>query len=494
MISSQTRLFIDGQWVAPQSSQTIPVISPVTEEEFATIPDGGTADVDAAVAAARRAFDSGPWPRMSHRERADILGRVADELDKRTDEMADAMVAEMGSPITQAKFGQVPVTSELLRYYAENVDSYEWEVRRPAYNAMNEGFDVMVQQAPYGVVGAIPPWNGPQICGMMKYAPALLAGCTIVVKPSPEASLNYVGFAEAFEAAGIPSGVFNVVTGGVETSKYLVSHPDVDKVAFTGSVEVGRSIGEACATLMRPVTLELGGKSAAIIRDDADLDNAIERLLGQMFFVSGQACNAPSRILASANRYEEVVDAFVAAVDKLPLGLPTDPETVVGPMANEAQKKRVQRYVEIGKEEGAKVALGGGVPEGFDKGWFVDKTVFRDVDNSMRIAQEEIFGPVLCIIKYEDDDDALRIANDSSLGLAGSVWTADIQKGYEMAGALRSGALGVNNHGFDPATPLAGRKNSGIGCERGLEAVYDYVTPRAILVPSEAEVAAPYII
>ncbi|MFZ2238842.1 MAG: aldehyde dehydrogenase [Gordonia amarae] len=494
MISSQTRLFIDGAWVKPQSSQTIPVISPVTEEEIATIPDGGTADIDAAVAAARTAFDSGPWPRMSHRERAEVLKRVADELDKRTDDMAEAMVAEMGSPITQAKFGQVPVTSELLRYYAENVDSYEWETRRPTYNALNDGFDVMVQQAPYGVVAAIPPWNGPQICGMMKYAPALLTGCTIVVKPSPEASLNYVGFAEAFEAAGIPNGVFNVVTGGVETSKYLVSHPDVDKVAFTGSVEVGRSIGEACATLMRPVTLELGGKSAAIIRDDADLDDAIERLLGQMFFVSGQACNAPSRILASANRYEEVVDAFVAAVDKLPLGLPTDADTVVGPMANQAQKERVQRYVEIGKGEGAKVALGGGVPDGFDKGWFVDKTVFRDVDNSMRIAQEEIFGPVLCIIKYEDDEDALRIANDSSLGLAGSVWTADVQKGYEMAGALRSGALGVNNHGFDPATPLAGRKNSGIGCERGLEAVYDYVTPRAILVPSEAEVTAPYII
>lgn len=495
MTSSQSKFFVGGEWKSPLTSETIPVVSPVTEQPIATIPDGGIPDIDRAVAAAREAFDHGPWPRMSHRERAQILLRVSAELDKRTDPMAETLMAEMGSPISQARYGQIPFTAELLRYYAENVDTYDWEVRRPTYNAGNDGYDVMVQLAPYGVVGAIVPWNGPQIVAMMKIAPALLTGCTMVVKPAQEASLNFVGFAEAFEAAGVPPGVINIVTGGVDAGTHLVSHPDVDKVAFTGSVAVGRAVAQACATLLRPVTLELGGKSAAIIRDDADLDYAVEQLLSQMFFVSGQACNAPSRILASSDRYEEVVEAFVEAVRSAPLGLPDDPATVVGPMTTRAQKERVLRYVEIGKAEGAQVAIGGGQPEGFDRGWFVDKTVFRDVDNSMRIAQEEIFGPVISIIRYEDDEDALRIANDSPLGLSGSVWTADIEKGYAMAGAMRSGALGVNLHGLDPATPLAGRKNSGIGVERGLEAVYEYVTPRAIFVPSSAtELKAPFII
>ena len=321
---------------------------------------------------------------------------------------------------------------------------------------MNEGFDVMVQQAPYGVVGAIPPWNGPQICGMMKYAPALLAGC-IVVKPSPEASLNYVGFAEAFEAAGIPSGVFNVVTGGVETSKYLVSHPDVDKVAFTGSVEVGRSIGEACATLMRPVTLELGGKSAAIIRDDADLDNAIERLLGQMFFVSGQACNAPSRILASANRYEEVVDAFVAAVDKLPSAcLPTRngrrPHGQRGPEEARAAPRRDRQG--RGRQGRTRWRCPRRLRQGLVRRQ--DRVPGRRQLDADRAG--EIFGPVLCIIKYEDDDDALRIANDSSLGLAGSVWTADIQKGLRDGRRTAFGRPRRQQSRLRPATPLAGRK------------------------------------
>jgi len=490
MIESQTMHFVDGTWMAPLSSRTLPVISPVTEETIATIPDGGAADVDRAVAAARRALDHGEWPRMSPQQRAQRLLLVADELEKRADAMAEVLTAEMGSPITQSRFGQIPTTYELLRYYAEHVDSYAWEQRRPTYSPMNDGFDVMVQQAPIGVVGAIVPWNGPQITAMMKVAPALLAGCTMVMKPAPEASLNFVGFAEAFEAAGVPAGVLNIITGGVEAGSSLVAHPDVDKVAFTGSVEVGRIIGNECGRLLKPVTLELGGKSAAILREDADLVTAIDSLLMPMLFVSGQACNAPSRILAPASRYEEVVDAVVKAVQARPLGLPEDPETAVGPMTSRAQQERIQRYVEIGRKEGANVALGGGVPEGYDRGWWVDATVFRDVDNSMQIAQEEIFGPVISILRYEDDEDAVRIANDSKLGLAGSVWTADIAKGYEMASALRSGCLGVNLHGLDPAAPLAGRKNSGVGCERGLEAVYDYVTPKAVFVPSTATALA----
>jgi betaine-aldehyde dehydrogenase len=491
---TQERFFVDGDWIEPRTASRLPMISPVTEDRIGFIPDAAAEDVDRAVAAARRAFDEGDWPRMAPRDRAAALSRFADELEKRGEEMASVLTAEMGSPITQSRFGQIPMTVALLRYYVDQVDRYVWEERRPSADAANADLDVMVQQSPLGVVGAITPWNGPQICTMMKVAPALLAGCTMVIKPAPEASLNFVGFAEAFEAAGLPPGVLNIVTGGAAVGERLVSHPDVDKVAFTGSVGVGRAIAEACATLLRPVTLELGGKSPAIMLDDADLDDAMPKLLMPMLFVSGQACNAPTRILASSRRYDDVVDALVAAMDAVPLGLPDDPTTGVGPMASRAQRDRVLRYVDIGRAEGAKVALGGGVPAGFETGWFVDKTVFRDVDNSMRIAQEEIFGPVCSVIRYEDEADALRIANDSPLGLAGSIWTADVEHGYDLISRLRSGCLGVNSHGLDAAAPLAGRKNSGLGCERGPEALYDYVSPRAVLVARTAsELAASYI-
>lgn len=482
----QHLLFVDGDWVAPDSTTSLPVISPVTEAPIGQIPDASIADVDRAVVAARRAFDSGNWTGLSAAERAQILARAADELDKRREAMALTLTTEMGSPITQSRTGQIPMTVDLLRYYVESVEDIAWEERRHTRDAMNADSDVVVQRAPLGVVAAIVPWDGPQICTMMKVAPALLAGCTMVIKPAPEASLNFVGFAEAFEAAGLPPGVLNIVTGGSAVGEHLVSHPHVDKVAFTGSVAVGTVIAQACSTLLRPVTLELGGKSAAVLLDDADLGVALPKLLLPMFFVSGQACIAPSRILAPCTRYDEVVEALVTAVEAMPLGRPDDPATAVGPMASHAQRDRVERYVEIGRSEGAKVACGGGRPADFDQGWFVDKTVFRDVDNSMRIAQEEVFGPVLTVIPYTDDEHALQIANDSSLGLAGSVWTGDVERGYSLLSRLRSGCLGVNAHGLDAAAPLAGRKNSGLGCERGLEAIADYTSPRSIFVPRDA--------
>jgi aldehyde dehydrogenase (NAD+) len=483
MTLEQQTHYVDGQWVAPLSTERLPVVNPATEEVYGGIPDSSAADVDRAVEAARRAFYESDWRHRTPAARAEVLGRVADELAKRGEDMSVVLTSEMGSPISQSRFGQMPVTVELLRYYIANADAYPWQVRKPSWDAANKDLDVVVQQEPIGVVGAITPWNGPQICTMMKVAPALLAGCTMVFKPAPEASLNFVGFAEAFEAAGLPPGVLNIITGGAATGEHLVTHQDVDKVAFTGSVGVGRTIATLCAERLRPVTLELGGKSPAVLLEDADIESAVASLLVPMLFVSGQACNAPTRILAPRSRYGEVVDALVAAMEAIPLGDPMDPATGVGPMTSKAQRERVLSYVEAGKAEGATVALGGGRPAGFDRGWYVDKTVFADVDNSMKIAQEEIFGPVCAVLGYDDEDDAVRIANDSRLGLAGSVWTADPEHGFAVASRLRSGSLGVNAHGLDAAAPLAGMRDSGIGCERGIEAIDDYVSPKGILVP-----------
>lgn len=478
-----TTFYIGGSRVAPSGGETLPVISPVTERPFASIPDAGGADVDRAVAAARQAFDHGDWPRLAPQERAAVMVRLADEFEKRSEAIASTLTSEMGCPITVSRQAQVPGGIDLLRYYASLADSYTFEHRRPTYDAANSGLDVVVRKDPIGVVGAIVPWNGPYFTLMMKVGPALLAGCTMVIKPSPEASLSFAAFADAVEAAGVPPGVINIITGGAAAGRHLVTHPQVDKVAFTGSTEVGRRIAGMCAELLRPVTLELGGKSAAILLEDADVESAVDELLVWLLFAAGQCCVAPSRILAPRSRYDEIVDAVVSAMQRVPFGDPNDPSVVVGPLATAGQRDRVLGYYQRGVAEGAKVALGGGRPSDFGTGWYVEKTVFRDVDNSMTIAQEEIFGPACGITPYSDVDDAVRIANDSRFGLAGSVWTADVEHGYHVASRLRAGGLGVNNHRLDCASPIAGLRESGIGVERGVEAIDDYVETKGILVP-----------
>lgn len=483
---TQKEFFIDGQWVAPEGTDTVTILNPATEEVSGSFVDGTNADMDRAVAAARTAFDRGPWPRMAPTERAEIIMRATQNLRRYNDEMAHTLTAEMGSPISQSLGAQMPVAVDVFEYYASLASTYEWEARRPTYDAGNAGYEIIVRQEPVGVVAAIIPWNGPQIVAAMKIGPALISGSTVILKPAPEATLNFIQFANAFKEAGLPEGVLNIVPAGREVGEYLVTHPGVDKVTFTGSTDAGRRIGSLCGSLIRRVTLELGGKSAAILLDDVNLDTAIEALVGPMMFISGQACNAQTRILAPRSRYEEVIDAMVSTISAVPFGDPRDEATFVGPLASSRQRDRVESYLALGKKEGANVAMGGGRPSDYPKGWYTDKTIFRDVDNSMRIAQEEIFGPVYVVIPYDDTNDAISIANDSPYGLAGSVWTEDEAAGIEVARQIRTGGLGVNYYNLDAASPFGGFKNSGIGRERGLEGLSAYLETQSILVKSQA--------
>jgi aldehyde dehydrogenase (NAD+) len=342
-----------------------------------------------------------------------------------------------------------------------------------------------------GVVGAIVPWNVPQFVTMSKLAPALLAGCSIVLKPSPETPLDAFLMAEILDEAGIPDGVISVIPAGREVGEHLVRHPGVDKIAFTGSTAAGRRIGAICGEQLKRVSLELGGKSAAIILDDADLAATVEGLKFASLMNNGQACVAQTRILASRSRYDEVVDAVATMVGGLQVGDPEDPATEVGPLVAERQQERVEKYIAVGQEEGARVVVGGnGRPEGTERGWYVQPTVFAGVTNEMRIAREEIFGPVLSVIPFDDVDDAVRIANDSEYGLAGSVWTGDLDVGMDVARRVRTGTYGINQYTMDFVAPFGGFKSSGIGREFGKEGLEHYLELKSIVPPGGGVAAA----
>jgi len=475
----QDKLFIGGEWVDPAGSEVIEVISPHTEEVVGRVPDGTAADIDRAVAAARTAFDEGEWPRMAPADRIAAVQRFSDLYAARMMDMAQVITTEMGSPITFSQLAQAPAAWMMLNNFIEVATAHEWEEERMGVL----GSPVIVRSEPVGVIGAIVPWNVPQFVTMSKLAPALLSGSTIVIKPSPETPLDAILMAELLDEAGIPKGVVSVIPAGREVGEHLVRHRGVDKIAFTGSTAAGRTIAAICGEQLKRVSLELGGKSAAIILDDADIAMTVEGLKFASLMNSGQACVAQTRILASRANYDAVVDALATAVSGMSVGDPDDPTTEIGPLVAERQQERVDKYIALGQEEGARLVVGGnGRPDGITKGWYVQPTVFADVTNDMRIAREEIFGPVLAVIPYDDVEDAVRIANDSEFGLAGSVWTGDPKgAGMDIARRIRTGTFGVNQYSMDFIAPFGGYKGSGIGREFGKEGFEEYLELKSIV-------------
>ena len=472
------KLFIGGKWMQPSTDEIIEVHSPATGEYVGKVPLAAAADVDAAVGAARRAFDEGPWPSTPPAQRAAVIESAVKLLEDRKDLFTALLAGETGAPPAIVETMHWTGSLGSLNFYAGAADAVTWsETRNGVFG------QTIVSREPVGVVGAIVAWNVPLFLAVNKLGPALLAGCTMVLKPAAETPLTANALAEVFAEAGLPEGVLSVVPGGVETGQALTSNPDVDMLTFTGSSAVGKEVGKRAADMLKPCTLELGGKSAAIICEDVDLAAAVPMLVFSGVMNAGQGCVNQTRILAPRSRYDEIVDAVVNFVKMLPVGLPSDPAVQVGPLISEKQRQRVEGYIAKGIEEGARLACGGGRPEGLDSGYFVQPTVFADVDNKMTIAQEEIFGPVLCIIPYDTEEDAIAIANDSVYGLAGSVWTTDIPHGIEIAARIRTGTYGINWYAFDPGSPFGGYKNSGIGRENGPEGVEHFCQLKSVLLP-----------
>ncbi|RLV76160.1 hypothetical protein D3C57_143080 [Streptomyces rapamycinicus NRRL 5491] len=470
----RAELLIGSQLTPARSDERIEVISPYSEEVIGSIPRVTRSEADLALRAARAAFDDGPWPRMAPVERGRALIRLADALAERKDESALLYTLETGVPIsTSPALGFV--TDTILRAYAEMAtDEHFTEQRRWL------GSEVTVRQEPVGVALGISPWNAPVAGISFMIAPALTAGCPIVLKPASEAPLSTQVLAEAVAAADLPPGVVSILPGDGDLGAYLVERPEVDKIAFTGSTAVGTSIMASAAQRMVRVTLELGGKGPAIVCDDADLDALAGTLVRAGMGNSGQVCSAQTRILVPRSRHDEFLDRIVAEAAALTVGDPMDPATDLGPLTMKRQRDRIEDYLRIGREEGARVALGGSRPKGLDRGWFIEPTIFDGVEPGMRIAQEEIFGPVLCVLSYEDDDEAVKIANDSTYGLVGSVFTTDSERAERIASQMRVGQVHINGYGTCPGQPFGGFKRSGIGRKGGPEGLAAYLETKVV--------------
>ncbi len=467
-------LLIGGRWTKPASERRIDVVSPVTEETIATVPEAVEADMDAAVAAAREAFDHGPWPAMSPAGRAAALLRVREEIAARLDEMIAAFTAEIGAPTELSRTFHRRAL-DIWENNARWLGEFDFEQRRPGIDG-----EVTVIHEPVGVVATIIPWNGPVTTASLKIAPALAAGCTVVLKPAPEGPVSMMLMAEALAAAGLPEGVIGVLPAGREVGEHLVRDPRVDKVSFTGSSAAGRRIMSICGERIARVTLELGGKSAAIIADDIDLEEVLPILVPAGVGHSGQVCAALTRILVPREREDEVVAAIAGRLGSMRVGDPAEPGTDLGPLAAERQRTRVEGYIETGLEEGARVVTGGGRPAHLERGWYVEPTLFADVDNSMRIAREEIFGPVLTVIPFDSIDEAVEIANDTDYGLSGAVFAADVELGTQVARRIRSGQVGVNAWDMCLVQPFGGYKQSGLGREGGTEGIAAHLETKVL--------------
>jgi betaine-aldehyde dehydrogenase len=482
-VETREHFYINGGYVAPAGTATIDVVSPHTEQVIARVPDGTDADIDRAVAAARTAFDDGEWARTTPAERSAKIAALSASINARMDEFAKLISSENGSPYSFSIMGQVLSSTMVLDYYAGLAQTFPFEELRAGLMG-----PTLVRKEPVGVVAAVVPWNVPLFTAMLKIAPALAAGCTVVLKPAPETPLNGYLLAECLDEAGIPAGVINIVTAGREVGEHLVTHPDIDKIAFTGSTAAGKKIGALAGERLRRITLELGGKSAAIILDDADLATSIPALLGSSFMNNGQACVAQTRILASRDRYTEIVDAISEFAAAQIVGDPLDPETQIGPLVAARQRDRVEGYIATAQKEGGKITTGGGRPSSQPTGWYVEPTVFINVEPDSTLAQEEVFGPVVAVLPYDSPDDAVKIANQSDYGLSGTVFTSDVQAGIDIARRVRTGTFTINGFSVEFGAPFGGYKNSGIGRELGPEGLAAYLESKSICLPAGTEV------
>lgn len=476
-------LFIGGQWVSPRSGHIASLVSPVDGSEFSKVAFAGPADVDAAVNAARYAFDKGPWPRMSPAERAPYIARLSKEISARADIMAGLQAAEMGALYHMA-LPAIPFFAGAFDFYANLATKFQFvEPHQPAVG----GVGYLVHE-PVGVCAAIVPWNGPLMLAAWKLAPALLAGCTVVLKASPEAPSTLIALAEAVEAADFPPGVVNLITADRDVSELLVRHPGIDKVSFTGSTGAGRKIGAICADRLARCTLELGGKSPAILADDYDIEKFADKVAPAATLMSGQICAALTRIIVPRHKHEAVLEALSARLSNVIVGNPFDPSTGMGPLASATQKARVAKYIAKGVSEGARLVCGGKEPESLDQRFYLTPTVFGDVDNRSTIAREEIFGPVLSVIPADSEDHAIELANDNDYGLAAAVFTDDRDKAFSIARRLRSGTVSQSAYQSDFTIAFGGFKSSGIGREGGVPGLRAYLEAKTILLDAGGDV------
>lgn len=478
-------LYIDGAWTEGTGDESLAVLNPATEETIAEVPQATPADIDAAVMAARRAFDDGAWSRMRPAERGRILAAMADELSRRRAELIELNITEAGSTRMIAEALQIGAPIDHFTDMAERVlpqFAFEEPVSPIFGHGIGQG---IVVREPYGVAALITAFNFPFLLNLAKLAPALAAGCTAVLKSSPYTPLEALILGEIAEAAGLPPGTLNIVTGDVAAGEALTRHPGVDIVSFTGSDTVGRRVYAQGADTMKKVVLELGGKSANIILDDADLDKVMESVLAGIVTHAGQGCALLTRILVHESLHDDLVARIVGTLGFISVGDPADPAILMGPLIRDAQRRRVEDLIATGVEEGAQIAFGGKRPSHLDRGYFLEPTLFVGVDNTMRIAQEEFFGPVGVVIPFRDDDDAVRIANDSRYGLAGGVWSTDPQRAAAVARRLQTGMVVINGGGggLNPASPFGGYKYSGIGREFGPFGLSEYLQHKALQWP-----------